>query len=349
MSFKIGNRQVGLGFPCFIVAELSANHGGSLDRAKQIIDSIKNTGADAVKLQTYTAETITLNCESSDFYIPSDNPWSSKKKFYNLFKDAYLPWEWHREIFEYAKSKGLIIFSSPFDISAVNLLEELDCPVYKIASPEITDIPLIMAVAKTKKPVIISTGVANKDDIDLAIKTLEEHGCDEYAILKCTSFYPAPPESINLKSLQLINETYKCPVGLSDHTIGNEIPIAAVALGANIIEKHFIDDNNFETHDSFFSSDEEQFKNLVNHIRNLELSLGVKSLDMDSFSQKNIWSRRSLYPSKSIKKGEVLNSTNLQSVRPYYGIHPRHYFDLLGKRAIRDIVFGERIQLEDFE
>ena len=266
---KINNKIINKDSPTFIVAEMSANHNGNLSTAKEIMLRAKESGADAVKLQTYKAETITINSQKKDFLINHKSPWYEYKTLHNLYNKAHTPWVWHEELFQFAKELDLIIFSSPFDESAVDFLEDLECPLYKIASPEITDIPLIRKVAQTGKPVIISTGLADFEDLELAVQTLENNNCNQISILKCTSTYPAPFNEINLKTIADFSERFNCVPGLSDHTEGDEVPIASVPLGAKIIEKHFVLDNKDETADSFFSMDYYEFKSMVNKIRKL--------------------------------------------------------------------------------
>ena len=239
MEFSIGRRIVGDGHPTFIVAEMSANHGHSLEQAIEVIRAAHRAGADAIKLQTYTADTITLKSSKEDFLINKDSPWAEHKTLWDLYNQAYTPWEWHGQLFEEASSLGLEIFSSPFDHSAVDFLQQFDPPAYKIASPEITDIPLIEKVASTGKPVIISTGLANLDDIELAVNTLRDNGVNDIVLLKCTTAYPAPPDEANLLTIPDIKQRFNVLSGLSDHTLGSAVPIASVVLGASLVEKHF--------------------------------------------------------------------------------------------------------------
>lgn len=346
-KFKIGSRLVGPGHDTYVIAEMSGNHGGIFERAIEIIRLAKDSGADAVKLQTYTADTITLNCSKPDFQLPK-GPWESYPNLYSLYKNAYTPWEWHKDLFKYARKIGIEIFSSPFDASAVELLESLDTAVYKIASPEITDIPLLKTVAETKKPVILSTGVANLEDIQLAVESLEKFGCKHYAILKCTTAYPTPFSEVNLKTMSDLRDRFNCPVGISDHSIGNVVPILSIGLGANLIEKHITLDEK-ETVDSFFSSSGANFKELVRNIREAEQSLGKISYELSSEAQKSYGGRRSLYVCRNISKGEKLTTENVRSVRPAYGLHPKYLFEILGKKVKRDLELGDRLSLEDIE
>ena len=349
MEIKLGKKIIGNDHSTYIIAEMSGNHCGDLATAFKIIEAAKEVGADAVKLQTYTPDTITLNSDKEDFRLPAANPWSSFNTLYKVYEKAFTPWEWHKALFDKAREVGIDIFSSPFDESAVDLLEELGTPIYKIASPEITHIPLIKKVAKTGKPVIFSTGVAELSDIELAVKTLKENGCHEIIILKCTSSYPAPPESINLKTIPNLKETFQCLAGLSDHTLGTGIPVAAVALGASVIEKHFILEKDEKSVDGFFSLDKREFKEMVDEIRKVEKAIGKVSYAIDEEGKKNYWGRRSLYVSGSIKKGEIITAENIKCVRPFYGLHPKFYEEVLGKKASKDLNFGDRLTFESIE
>ncbi|WP_448213109.1 pseudaminic acid synthase [Colwellia sp. MEBiC06753] len=346
---RINETQITPDSPCYIIAEMSANHGGSFERAIEIIHVAKACGANAVKLQTYRADTITLNCNNEDFRLPSDNPWEAHQTLYSLYEKAYTPWEWHQALFEEGKKIGIDVFSAPFDLTAVDLLTELNCPVYKIASPEISDIPLIAKVAKTGKPVILSTGLATKDDIKLATETLRANGCDDYAFLKCTTAYPAPPEDINLRTIPAIAEEFNCLAGISDHTLGNSVAIAAVALGAKIIEKHFVLERDGSSVDDFFSLTPSEFKQLVDDVRTIEAALGKVDYNISPASQKNMLAKRSLYVAKDVKAGEPITMQNVRSVRPSYGLHPKYLNDILGKKAAKDLLFGERFSLDMIE
>jgi len=348
MKTKIGDFTIGEG-RTFIIAEMSGNHGGDISSALEIIRAAKEVGADAVKLQTYRADTITLDCHNEDFLIPSNNPWSSSKNLYGLYEKAYTPWEWHKELFDEAKKAGIMIFSSPFDRTAVDLLEDLGVPVYKIASPEITDIPLMEYVGSKKKPVIVSTGVAELADIELAVLTLKNAGATDVILLKCTSSYPAPPESINLMTMVDMRTRFNCFVGLSDHTLGTAVPVSATALGATVIEKHFILNKTDESVDGFFSLDKTEFKKMVEDVRIAELCIGKVTYELDAEGKKNFWGRRSLYMCKDLKKGEKVTAEHIKSVRPHFGLHPKHFKSLLGKTVKKDLHFGDRVMLEDFD
>ncbi len=328
---------------------MSANHCGDFNKAIEIIHAAKACGANAVKLQTYRADTITLNSDKEDFRLPSDNPWEEHQNLYALYEKAYTPWEWHQALFDEGKKIGIDVFSAPFDLSAVELLVELNCPAYKIASPEISDIPLIAKVAQTGKPVIVSTGLATKEDIELATQTLQENGCTEYAFLKCTTAYPAPPEDINLKTIPALASEFNCLAGISDHTLGNSVAIAAVAMGAKIIEKHFVLSRDGESVDDFFSLTPDEFTQLVKDVRTVEAAIGKVDYSISPASQKNMLAKRSLYVAQDIKAGEEITLDNVKSVRPSYGLHPKYLHGVIGKRAIKDLSFGDRFSLDMVE
>ncbi len=349
MNFNIFDRKIGDNYPCLIIAELSANHKQNFDVAVETIKAAKKAGADAVKLQTYTADTITINSNKPDFLIPSTSPWASYKKLHNLYDEAHTPWEWHDELFKLGKEIGIYVFSSPFDQSAVDFLEDLNCPIYKIASPEITDIPLLKYIAQKSKPVIISTGIAEYQDINLAIDTLKYNGCNEFAILKCTSEYPTPFNMVNLKAMLNYKNDFDCIYGLSDHTIGDEVCVAAVALGARIIEKHFVVDKTEESLDSFFSLDFHEFKSMVTKVRNIEIAMGSSSYSVPEKLKIKLSTRRSLYACKKINKGELITTDNVKSVRPGHGLHPKYLEQILGKKVNKNLKIGDRLSLDCFD
>lgn len=349
MKMHIGARQLDANSPAFIIAEMSGNHGGSLERAKTIIRLAHEAGADAVKLQTYRGDTITLPSDKEDFRLPKDSPWAKSKTLFDLYEEAHTPWEWHDELFAYARSVGILIFSSAFDEKAVDLLEQLGSPAYKIASPEITHIPLIEKIARTGKPVILSSGVADQADLELAVATLKKNGCSQYAILKCTTAYPAPPEDSNLLSIPLIHKTFQCLSGLSDHTMGDHGVIASIALGAKIIEKHFIDDKTKETVDSFFSADFAEFKTLVQKVREVEKMLGTATFEISPSARVNLRGRRSLYFSKPLRAGDILTADNIKCVRPGFGLHPKYYEKVLQQKVRSPKDAGDRLSLEDLD
>ncbi len=345
MVFKIGNKEIGDNNPTFIIAELSANHMNDFDVAVKTIEAIAESGADAVKFQTFTPDTITLNCDNEYFHIKQGTVWDGQL-LYDLYEDAYMPWDWQPKLKKIAEDLGLIVFSSPFDKTSVDFLEDMDVPAYKIASFEITDIPLIKYVAGKNKPIIISTGIAEKEDIELAIETCLKEGNDKIAILKCTSSYPAPYEEINLKTINDMEKKFNTTVGLSDHTLGDEIAIAAVTLGAKIIEKHFILNKKLEGPDCEFSMEPQEFKKMVTAIRNTEKALGTVSYNLSDKTRKNREFSRSLFVVKNIKKGELITEENVRSVRPGFGLHPKYLEEVLGEKAKKDLEKGTPFKRE---
>lgn len=335
----IAGRKIGEGCPVLIVAEMSANHNMDFKRAVKIIEKAKEAGADAVKLQTYTADTITMDCDSPYFQIHQGTLWDGNS-LYGLYQSAYTPWEWQAELKKYANELGMICFSSPFDASAVDFLEELEMPVYKIASFEITDIPLIRKVAALGKPILISTGIAYLADIELAVRTCMEEGNDQVILLKCTSAYPAAPEGMNLRTIPAMAETFDCIAGLSDHSFGAAVAVAGTALGAKVIEKHLTLKRSDGGPDAGFSMEAEEFKEMCSQIRMAEKAVGCVSYDLN---QEQIAERefsRSLFVVKDMKKGELFTKETVRSVRPGYGMHTKHYEEILGKRAGCDIACG---------
>ncbi len=348
MNFRIGDVSVGSDQPCFIVAEMSGNHGGNFDRAIEIVHAAAESGANALKLQTYTADTITLNSDSPDFQIPP-GPWESHRRMWDLYDVAHTPWEWHEPIFTEARRLGLEVFSSPFDKSAVDFLESLGSTAFKIASPEINHIPLLKRVARTGKPVILSTGLANLADIELALSTLRENGAKDIALLKCTTAYPAPFNEMNLLTIPDMAKRFEVLSGLSDHSLGTAVAVAAAALGANIIEKHFTLGGDENTVDAFFSNDRHEFSRLVADVRTVEQALGHIKYDVSPSAQANLRGMRSLYISSPVLTGEKLSSANVRCVRPAFGLHPKYYDEVLGRVVKRNLSFGERLRLEDLE
>lgn len=330
----------------FIVAELSANHGHKLEVALESVRAAKEAGADAVKIQTYTADTITLNCDADDFKVKG-TLWDGRT-LYDLYQEAYTPWEWHQAIFDEAKKCGLICFSTPFDKTAVDFLEGLGNPIMKIASFEITDIPLIEYAAKKGKPMVISTGIAMPEDIELAVKTCIDAGNNDITLLKCTSSYPAPIEDANLMTMVDMKQRYGVKVGLSDHTMGYDVAEAAVALGATLVEKHFILDRSIGGPDAAFSMEKDEFAAMVKAIRNVEKALGEVVYPTDSTKIKGREFSRSLYVAKDIKAGEKFTEENVRSVRPGFGLHPKYLLEIFGKTAVRDLEMGERFTLDMF-
>ena len=329
----------------FIVAELSANHNGSKDVALKTIRAAKRAGADAVKFQTYTADTITLDCQNEDFKIKQGTLWDGRY-LYDLYQEAYTPWEWHRELYDVAKAEGLICFSSPFDKSAVDFLESLGNPIYKIASFEITDVDLIAYAARKGKPMVISTGIATEEDIRLAVDTCRSAGNNDITLLKCTSSYPAPIEEANLCMIADLANRFKVKVGLSDHTLGSIAGITAVSLGACMIEKHFILDRSIGGPDAFFSMNELEFSQMVKDIRTVESAIGQVNYEPTDKMKAGRAFSRSLYEAENMKKGEVITEINVRSVRPGYGLHPKYLPEILGKKVNRDIEKGTRFTLD---
>ena len=326
----------------YIIAELSANHNGSLKTALDTIKAAKDIGANCIKLQTYTADTLTLNCKKEDFIIKGGTLWDGKS-MYDLYAEAYTPWEWHKELFEYARSIDIDIFSSPFDKTAVDFLETLNPSAYKIASFEITDYELIRYTASKMRPIIISTGIATKDEITDAVNICREVGNNEIVLLKCTSAYPAPLEEANLTMIPDLAQTFDVISGFSDHTLGSTAPITAVALGAKVIEKHFILDKSIGGADADFSMDKGEFQSMIKAIRDVEKLIGKVDYSMTEKKQKSRQFSRSLYVSKDIKKGDIFTSENIRSVRPGYGMHPKYLNDILGTIADKDFEFGDRL------
>jgi len=327
----------------YIIAELSANHNGDIDIAKESIKVAKEIGANAIKLQTYTADTLTLNCKKDDFIVKGGTLWDGKS-LYELYKWAYTPWEWHKELFEYAKEIGIDIFSSPFDNTAVDFLEQFNPIAYKIASFEITDYELIRYTASKGRPMIISTGIATIDEIQDAVDICRSEGNHEIVLLKCTSAYPAPLEEANLKMIPNLAETFGVISGFSDHTIGSTAPIVAVTLGAKVIEKHFILDKSIGGADAEFSMDKKEFATMVKAIRDTENLLGKVDYSMTDKRKQSRRFSRSLYVAEDIKKGEVFTKENIRSVRPGYGMHPKYLNDILSGVADKDYEFGNRFE-----
>ena len=323
----------------FIIAELSANHNGSLEIALETIRAAKRAGADAIKLQTYTADTLTIDSKEKDFILKSGSIWDGRT-FYDLYQEAYTPWEWHEELFSVAKEEDLICFSSPFDPTAVDFLEKLNVPAYKIASFEITDIPLIELVASKGKPVILSTGIATEEDIRLALDACYRMGNRDIALLKCTSSYPAPIEEANMAMIKDFAERFNVIAGLSDHTMGSTVPVVATCFGAKIIEKHFILNHSIGGPDASFSMDETEFREMVTAVRNAEKAIGKVDYELTEKQVKGKDFSRSLYVVKDIKAGELITAENVRSIRPGFGMHPKFYKEVLGKTAKDNLKAG---------
>jgi pseudaminic acid synthase len=338
-NIQVGKGRIGEAESSFIIAELSGNHKGSIETARKIIEAAADAGADAVKLQTYTPDTITLDCDNEYFQITQGTIWDGRT-LYNLYKEAYTPWDWHEELMEYANSLGLICFSSPFDLSAVDFLEELNTPAYKIASFEINDIRLIEYAASKGKPIIMSTGVATIGEIDEAIKACKRQGNNQVILLKCCSAYPTPMEDINLRTIPNMKETFGTCVGLSDHTLGHTVALGAVALGAKVVEKHLVLSRQEGSVDSAFSMEPREFKEMVAAIRELEKALGQVTYELTSKQIASTAHKRSLFVAKDIKKGEMFTNEHIKSVRPSNGLNTRYFDEFIGKAAKADIEKG---------
>ncbi len=343
---KIGNFNLNTD-GTYIIAELSANHGGKIEIAKETILAAKEIGANAIKLQTYTADTITLDSDSEDFIIEGGTLWDGKK-LYDLYKEAYLPWEWHEELFDYAREIGIDIFSSPFDKTAVDFLEEFNPSAYKIASFEITDYELIRYTASKGRPIIISTGIATIDEIQDAVDICRAEGNNDIILLKCTSAYPAALEDANLLTIANIAETFGVVSGFSDHTLGSTAPVVATTLGAKIIEKHFILDKSIGGADADFSLDKKEFAQMIQAVRDAEKLLGKVDYSMTEKKKKSRHFSRSLYVAEDIKAGEVITEKNVRSVRPGYGLHPKFLKDVLGKKAVMQLSKGTAVKMDMF-
>jgi N-acetylneuraminate synthase len=345
-NMKISDRKIGVNYSPYIIAEMSANHNGNIDNAYRIIDMAKTCGADAIKLQTYRPDTITMDMNTPEFMIEG-GLWDGQS-LYELYKGAFMPWEWHKPLFKYAQKLNLTIFSSPFDNTAVDLLEDLNTPAYKIASFEVVDLPLIKYVAQTGKPMIISTGMADIEEIQEAIEAAKEGGCGELAILHCVSGYPAPASDYNLKTLVDMQQRFGLVTGLSDHTIDNTTAIASVALGASIIEKHVTLDRNGGGPDDSFSLEPKELKELCTGTKTAWESLGNVDYSMKSSEQGFVKVRRSLYFVKDIKEGEVITEAHIKSIRPGYGLKPKELNRILGSIMVISAHKGDSVQEEHF-
>lgn len=344
---KIKERLIGEGQPAYIIAEMSANHAGSLENAKKIIHFAKKSGADCIKLQTYTADTLTIDCHNQYFNIESGT-WAGEN-LYGLYQKAYTPWEWHKELMEEAKKVGIHFFSTPFDSTAVDFLEDLGMEFYKVASFELVDIPLLKYIAQKGKPIIMSTGMATLEEIEEAVNTIKEEGNEQIALLKCSSAYPAIPNDMNLLTMQNMREVFQLPIGLSDHSMGAVGAITAVALGANIIEKHFCLSRKIENADSSFSMEPDEFKLMVEQIRMAERAMGKVHYGVSEQEKGSIGFRRSLFVVEDIKEGEIFTKQNIRSIRPAYGIKPKYLEKILGKKATRDIKKGTPMSFDLFQ
>lgn len=337
-EIKIGKHIISESEPAYIVAEMSGNHNMSLDRAKEIIKAASLAGADAIKIQTYTPDTITIDCDDDIFKAQSEL-WEGMT-LYKLYQTAYTPWEWQKELKEYAQELGLDFFSSPFDLTAIEFLEELDVPAYKVASFEINDIPFIRRIAETGKPIIISTGIAYLEDIDLAVRTCMEAGNENVILLKCVSAYPAPFEEMNLRVIPNMAQTFECLTGLSDHSLGTETAVASIALGGKVIEKHLTLRRSDGGPDAAFSMEPEEFAQMVHQVRNVEKALGRATYELNQNQMKNRLCARSLFVVGDIKQGEIFTEENVRSIRPNAGMHTKYYGSVLGQRARCDLKKG---------
>lgn len=345
-NFRIGNKIINEKSQCFIVSELSANHNKSLKKCIDLIDQSKKIGVDAVKLQTFLPESLTLKSHRKKKI--DNSPWKKYEDRYNLFSKASLPYSWHKKIFNYAKKNKILVFSSPFSPNDVKFLETVKCPAYKIASPEITDIPLLEAVSKTKKPIIISLGLAANIDIDLALRVLKKNKCTNYMLLKCTAQYPAKFDQLNLKSIIFLKKKYKCQIGFSDHTIGSIAPLCAVSLGAKMVEKHIKLNNEKKSLDSFFSTNVSDFAKMIKDIRNLEKCLGSHKYKLDRDSIKQLNTRKSLFIKVSLNKNQTLKEEHIACVRPFDGLHSMNLKKIIGKKLRQNVKEGSPVKLSYF-
>jgi N-acetylneuraminate synthase len=345
---QIAARKVGIDHPPFCIAEMSGNHNQSLDRALEIVDAAAAAGAHALKIQTYTADTMTLNIGEGEFFISDPKSLWKGRSLYDLYQEAHTPWEWHKPIFNRCREKGMIGFSTPFDATAVDFLETLDVPVYKIASFENVDLPLIRKVAATGKPIIVSTGMASIAELDELVTAAHQAGCRDLVLLKCTSSYPATPENTNIRTIPHLRELFGCEVGLSDHTMGVGAAVASVALGATVIEKHFTLRRADGGVDSAFSLEPDEFRELVKETERAWQSLGSVQYGVSESEKKSLVFRRSLYIAKDVKSGDVLTHENLRAIRPGSGLPPKYFEQLLGKRVARDAKAGTPVSWELF-
>ena len=342
-TIHIATRKIGLSHPPFIIAEMSGNHNQSLDRALAIVEAAAKAGSHALKLQTYTADTMTLDVAEKGFFINDPDSLWKGQSLYDLYKEAHTPWEWHKPIFDRARKLGLIVFSTPFDEIAVDFLEELDVPCYKIASFENADLPLIKKAAATGKPMIISTGMATIAELDDTVRTAMKNGCNDIILLKCTSTYPATPENTNIYTIPHMRELFDCEVGLSDHTLGIGASVASIAMGATVIEKHFTLSRVDGGVDAAFSLEPQEMKSLVEETRRAWQAMGKIKYGPTEAEKKSMVFRRSLYIIRDLKAGDVLTKENLRSIRPGYGLVPKYYDMLLGKKVVRDIKRGDPV------
>lgn len=344
--FTINSREISNSFPPYIIAEVSANHNGSIERAKEIILAAQKSGVDAVKIQTYTPDTMTIDVQNSDFYI-TDGLWKNRS-LYDLYGEAYTPFEWHKELFIFAKEIGVTLFSSPFDESAVDLLESLHVQAYKVASFEIVDLPLISYMASKNKPMLMSTGMASLNEIGDAIETVRSEGNNKIALFHCISSYPTPLSESNLNTIKLLQKEFNIQVGLSDHTIGNLASVLATSLGASMIEKHFTINRNHGGVDSSFSIEPEEMKLLINQTKEAFSSLGPKSFIRSSIEKPNKVFRRSLYFVKDVNEGEIITTKNVRRIRPGFGLKAKYYNDVIGSKCLKSAKRGDRVTKKHF-
>lgn len=347
-EMKFGDRLVGTNHEPFVIAEMSGNHNQSLDRALAIVDAAAKTGAHALKIQTYTADTMTIDLDEGEFSIRDPNSLWQNKSLYKLYQEAYTPWEWHEAIFDRCRQHGMLGFSTPFDDTAVDFLEKLKVPFYKIASFENTDVPLIRRVASTGKPMIISTGMASEAELEEAVRVAREAGCKDLVLLKCTSTYPASPENTNIRTIPAMSERFQCHVGLSDHTMGVGVAVASVALGARVIEKHFTLSRADGGVDSQFSLEPDEFTLLVTETKRAFQSLGTVTYGATEKEKKSLQFRRSIYVVKDMREGEEFTSENIRCIRPGFGLPPKHFDAVLGKKARTALRRGTPLREDHF-
>lgn len=343
MTLEIAGRKIGKDYPPYIIAEISANHNGNIDKALKLIEIAKNSGADAVKIQTYTPDTMTLDVDKEDFKIKG-GLWDGRT-LYDLYQEAHTPWDWHKKLFDFAKEVGITLFSSPFDESAVDFLDDLGAPAFKVASFEAVDIPLIQYIAKKKKPMIISTGMADFDEIKEAVEAVGENK-DNIVLLHCVSAYPAKAENYNLKTLCDLSDKFNVSVGLSDHTLGITTSVASVALGACVIEKHFIESRSDKGPDSEFSLEPHELKSLCQESKIAWQSIGEINYKKKGQENQNAVFRRSIYFSKDLKKGELIDESNVKRIRPGFGLAPKHFYEIMGKQVLKNVEAGDPVSWE---
>lgn len=346
-GISINGRRIGDGAPAYIIAEMSANHAGSLERALEMIRVAKQAKADCIKLQTYTADTLTIDCHNEYFDI-KDGTWEGEN-LYSLYQKAYTPWEWHEELYNEAKRVGIDFLSTPFDFTAVDFLENIGIEFYKLASFELVDLPLIEYIASKGKPIIMSTGMGSLEEISEAVETVYSTGNRQLALMKCSSAYPAKSDEMNLMTIADMKKRFKLPVGLSDHSMGGFSAATATAVGANIIEKHFCISRKIKNPDSAFSMEPREFEDMVNAVREVEKALGNVCYGVSDQERSNAVFRRSLFVVKDIRAGEMITPENIKSIRPAYGLAPKYYKEVLGKRALKDLAFGTPLRFEDLE